>query len=314
MKTNGITLALNAKISKFPTPLQSASRGTSQTPLQPSTSSGSAKPPSKATYKVASIFNDDEDDEDEAPKDDGAFSAIARVNAKLYGTTAKPSTIPTAKSVQGVDPNIYDYDAAYDAMAAQREAEKARKEAARSSVAAKYITDMKAYSDLRKREQQIIKEQMMIKEREREDAQFSNTVRIVTGAYKRKLEEDAKVLAEVAARDGETPDKDASLRSARETAQKSLVTGMSIVNTKGTLLLGAVKGVYGASGQENTEEILDTEAKTERQLQKVVTLSSVLGDDIVDDSHDKMDDGDHASRAQRAKERYLLRKRQKITE
>lgn len=60
----------------------------------------------------------------------------------------------------------------------------------------KYIAQLKEKAELRKREQDIIYERKLQKERSKEDHLFGDKDKFVTSAYRKKLEEQQKWLEE----------------------------------------------------------------------------------------------------------------------
>lgn len=112
-----------------------------------------------------------------------------------------------------IDPAIYDYDAAYDAMQSVKEAKKAelKKEAAAGKP--RYMESLLKSADTRKRDQLRAKDKMLQKEREAEGDEFADKEKFVTGAYKRQQEEMRKL------------EEEEKLREAEE-AKKKRATGM----------------------------------------------------------------------------------------
>ncbi|KAF6155209.1 hypothetical protein GIB67_019735 [Kingdonia uniflora] len=87
------------------------------------------------------------------------------------------------------DPTVFDYDGAYDKM----------KDAVIRAVLddcrerkSKYIGPLKQKAKEREREHDIIYERKILKERSKDDHLFADKDKFVTGAYKRKLAEQAK--------------------------------------------------------------------------------------------------------------------------
>ncbi|GLC36802.1 hypothetical protein PLESTB_000781500 [Pleodorina starrii] len=87
------------------------------------------------------------------------------------------------------DPSVFDYDGVYDSIQEAREAPKQQDKVQRQS---KYIASLLEQAQQRKREQDVLYERRMVKERQQEDHLYDDKERFVTSAYRRKLEEDKK--------------------------------------------------------------------------------------------------------------------------
>ncbi len=114
------------------------------------------------------------------------------------------STTKHSKNAQDVDPNIYDYDGVYDSLHA--------KPASATSTAdiekkPKYMGNLLAAAEVRKRDQLRAKEKMLAKEREMEGDEFADKEKFVTGAYKRQQEEMRKLEEEESIREREAEER-----------------------------------------------------------------------------------------------------------
>ena len=114
----------------------------------------------------------------------------------LYGDISSIRTSSKhSKEATAIDSAIYDYDAAYDAL----HATSARKSAAQAEDLAarkpRYMSNLLAAAETRKRDQLRAKEKMLMKEREAEGDEFADKDKFVTGAYKAQ-QEDVKRLEE----------------------------------------------------------------------------------------------------------------------
>jgi hypothetical protein len=87
------------------------------------------------------------------------------------------------------DATVFDYDGHYDAIQQTRTEPKRAEKIARES---RYIAGLLEKAEERKREQDVLYERQLAKERAAEDHLFGDKERFVTAAYRRKLEEDAK--------------------------------------------------------------------------------------------------------------------------
>lgn len=82
-----------------------------------------------------------------------------------------------------IDESIYDYDAAYDALHAEDNKPKQEDRKPR------YMTNILAASEVRKRDQLRARDKVLQKEREAEGDEFAEKEKFVTGAYKEQQEE-----------------------------------------------------------------------------------------------------------------------------
>ena len=121
-------------------------------------------------------------------------------------TTSKHS-----KNAQEIDASIYDYDAVYDSI---HSAPRNNYSTTSPSLAAadtdkkpKYMSNLLAAAEVRKRDQLRAKEKMLAKEREAEGDEFADTEKFVTGAYKRQQEEMRRLEAEEAKREKEAEER-----------------------------------------------------------------------------------------------------------
>lgn len=146
-----------------------------------------AKPATKQVKKpqaAISAFQEGSDDEDTIGKQ------IARQQAKI-STDVKVANLH-AKALEE-DPSIFDYDSHFDAMQEQKVRPAMQEKIERKS---RYIEALKDKAVQREREQNVVYERRLAKERSAEDHFFGDKEKFVTAAYKRKLEEDKRWLAE----------------------------------------------------------------------------------------------------------------------
>lgn len=134
------------------------------------------------------------------------------------------STFKHSKGAQEIDPSIYEYDAVYDSLHAKPASKKSSSDSndAEQAKKPKYMAQLLAASEVRKRDQVRAKEKMLAKEREAEGDEFADKEKFVTAAYKRQQEEMRKAEQEEAERE-----KQAEERRRREGGgMKSLYKGM----------------------------------------------------------------------------------------
>ncbi|OEL20997.1 hypothetical protein BAE44_0017983 [Dichanthelium oligosanthes] len=147
---------------------------------KPAASSSSRAPPPPARPLAA--FADDDDDDVEAE--------ILRQAAKKR---ALQKVEEQQKKAMEQDPSVFAYDEVYDDMKEKEARPKMQDKVVRES---KYIAQLKEKAEQRKREQDIIYERKLQKERSKEDHLFGDKDKFVTSAYRKKLEEQQKWLEE----------------------------------------------------------------------------------------------------------------------
>ena len=89
-----------------------------------------------------------------------------------------------ASTAQSLDSSIYDYDSVYDSLHA-----KSHKTHAEDDKRPKYMGNLLAAAEIRKRDQLRAKEKMLAREREAEGDEFADKEKFVTEAYKAQQEE-----------------------------------------------------------------------------------------------------------------------------
>lgn len=104
------------------------------------------------------------------------------------------------------DPSVFDYDGHFDSFQDARKQKLAAADAERTERKSRYINSLIAKKEERDREENIIYERRLLKERQKEDHLYGDKEKFVTAAYRAKLEEDAKWA------------KEEKLREAREAA------------------------------------------------------------------------------------------------
>ncbi|KAL8144014.1 hypothetical protein V2J09_017046 [Rumex salicifolius] len=91
------------------------------------------------------------------------------------------------------DPSIFDYDGAYDEMKEKVVRPRAQDRQERKP---KYIQALMDKAKQREREQEVVYERKLAKERNKDDHLFADKDKFITSAYKKKLAEQAKWLQE----------------------------------------------------------------------------------------------------------------------
>lgn len=110
-----------------------------------------------------------------------------------------------ARQAQTLDPSIYDYDFFYDSL-------HAKPLSTGSSLAdqekrPKYMGNLMAAAEVRKRDQLRAKEKLLAREREAEGDEFADKEKFVTAAYKRQQEENRRLEEEEAVREREAEER-----------------------------------------------------------------------------------------------------------
>ncbi|KAJ8750178.1 hypothetical protein K2173_014093 [Erythroxylum novogranatense] len=91
------------------------------------------------------------------------------------------------------DPTVFDYDGVYDDMKEKVARPRAHDREERKP---KYIQALMKKAEIRQREQEIVYERKLAKERSQEDHLYADKDKFITSAYKKKLAEQAKWMAE----------------------------------------------------------------------------------------------------------------------
>ncbi|KAL6511057.1 hypothetical protein OROGR_022181 [Orobanche gracilis] len=105
------------------------------------------------------------------------------------------------------DPSVFDYDGVYDKM---KEKQVRPVEQDRQYRKSKYIQTIMDKAKQREKEHEIIYERKLAKERSKDEDLYADKDKFVTGAYKKKLAEQAKWLEEERLREMEEDKDDVS--------------------------------------------------------------------------------------------------------
>ncbi|RZC74286.1 hypothetical protein C5167_049772 [Papaver somniferum] len=145
------------------------------------------------------IFSDDIDE------DIGGDIARQAVNKKVLRDVEEQH-----KKALEEDPSVFDYDGVYEEMK-ERTARPIIQD--RQEKQSKYIHTLLAKAKEREREHDVAYERKLAKERNKDDHLFGDKEKFVTGAYKRKLAEQAKWLEEERIRELREEKDDATKKS-----------------------------------------------------------------------------------------------------
>ncbi|KMT06508.1 hypothetical protein BVRB_7g156830 [Beta vulgaris subsp. vulgaris] len=136
----------------------------------------------RASVPKPFCFNDDDGDDVE-----GEISRQATKNKSLKDVEEQ------YKKALEEDPSVFDYDGVYDEMKSKVVEPKAQDRQQRQP---KYIQILKEKAQRREREHEVVYERKLAKERTKDDHLFADKDKFVTGAYKRKLAEQARWIEE----------------------------------------------------------------------------------------------------------------------
>lgn len=95
-----------------------------------------------------------------------------------------------ADQAEALDPSVYDYDAAYDAIEAVKKHREAEVKKDTTQRKARYMTDVTKAAEQRERDRSIAEMKKIQREREAEGDEFADKEKFVTEAYKKKQVED----------------------------------------------------------------------------------------------------------------------------
>lgn len=134
----------------------------------------------------------------------GGGKDVSIVNAQL-ATFNELSKKAEKTAAQIEDPSIYDYDGAWESMKRVDRSKKKAEEIDTAQRKPKYMENLLAAAEVRRRDQLRAKEKMLQKEREEEGEEFKDKESFVTGAYKKQQEEMRKLEEEERLREGVYP-------------------------------------------------------------------------------------------------------------
>ena len=171
------------------------------------------------------------------------------------------STNKHSKTAQDLDPNIYDYDAVYDSLHAKPSSSNAT---ADSEKKPKYMSNLLAAAEVRKRDQLRAKEKMLAKERELEGDEFADKEKFVTGAYKRQQEEMKRLEEEEVQKEKAPEERKRRQGGGRKALYKNLLERDEVKHKE---IMKAVEEGRGKEDQANGQKEGKKE-KSEAELAK----------------------------------------------
>jgi len=164
---------------------------------------GSKAGPSFQKPKVSSVFANDDSSEDEETKaviSGGTdwmkkkLSTNSKSGATGLGTKIKAQTKLEMQKALEDDPTVFQYDEVYDKMETAKNEEVAMKKD--KDKKPRYITNLLKQAEIREKENERRIERQVQKEREAEGDEFADKEKFVTSAYRKKMEEMAKLEEE----------------------------------------------------------------------------------------------------------------------
>eukprot|EP00271_Cylindrocystis_brebissonii_P011992 TRINITY_DN30020_c0_g1_i1.p1 TRINITY_DN30020_c0_g1~~TRINITY_DN30020_c0_g1_i1.p1 ORF type:complete len:400 (+),score=95.63 TRINITY_DN30020_c0_g1_i1:147-1346(+) len=141
-----------------------------------------AKVKEKSSHPTLSVFADDDVDDD----------VEAEIERQALKKRSQRQVEQAHEAALGQDASVFDYDGVYDEMKGAKQHAKVDSEQRKS----KYIGHLMKKAEAREKEQEIVKERLLSKERAKEDHLFGEKEKFVTRAYREKLAERAKWLEE----------------------------------------------------------------------------------------------------------------------
>lgn len=246
---------------------------------------GQRPPPAKRK----TIFDDDSGPED-GPDDEDApqfISTLGGLQPSSKSNSSKPtSTAPSSrpskppkisqygdlstnhstnkhsKTAQDLDPNIYDYDAVYDSLHAKPASSTATADIEKKP---KYMGNLLAAAEVRKRDQLRAKEKMLAKERELEGDEFADKEKFVTGAYKRQQEEMKRLEEEEVQKEKEAEERKRKEGGGMKALYKNLLERDEMKHKE---VMKAVEEGRGQDAPTDGEEKETKKGKSEAELAK----------------------------------------------
>ena len=246
---------------------------------------GQRPPPAKRK----TIFDDDSGPED-GPDEEDALESLSTIGGLQPSSKSKPSKpIPAtsssrpskppkisqygdlstnhstnkhSKSAQDLDPNIYDYDAVYDSLHAKPVASTSTADIEKKP---KYMGNLLAAAEVRKRDQLRAKEKMLAKERELEGDEFADKEKFVTGAYKRQQEEMRRLEEEEVQREKEAEERKRREGGGMKALYKNMLERDELKHKE---VMKAVEEGRGKDDKVDREEKEVKNGKSETELAK----------------------------------------------
>ena len=184
---------------------------------KPRGTSGGKPAPRPALAAFACDSDSDEGDDDDPVKARERANAEVKRQQEAMALKARRDAARAATTTSEAlkeDANAFEYDAVFDDIAKSRGAKAKELASERVERQSRYIGDLIAKAEARKKEDDASYERRLLKERLKEDHLYADKDKFVTAAYRAKLQEDAKWLAEDKARDAVEEEEDVTKRGA----------------------------------------------------------------------------------------------------
>ncbi|CDY30559.1 BnaA04g15740D [Brassica napus] len=258
-----------------------------------------------------SIFDEDEDVDVE--------KEISRQASK---TKSHKETEEQLKKALEEDPSAFAYDEVIDDIKQKAIVPKLQDRQDRKP---RYVQHLMKKAEQRQKEHEIVYERKLAKEREKDDDLFSGKEKFITGAYKRKLEEQKKWLAEERLRE---------LREERDDVTKKKDLSDFYFNMVNNVALGA-RGIEEKEEQRKAEKMEEEMRKEEKKAESPEKEVLLPESQDVGSSRKRKEEKDSSSKEEAkeapkattttqhkksedaiaaARERFLARKKAKVEE
>ena len=252
--------------------------------------------------KRKTIFDDDSGPEDGPDDDEDKTESVSTIgglgpssNVKSDNSTARASPASTTSSrpshqishygdlsanhsstkhattAQTLDPSIYNYDAIYDSL---------HSKPASSSDGVdkrpKYMANLLAAAETRKRDQLRAKEKMLAKEREAEGEEFADKEKFVTGAYRQQQAEVRKMEEEEQKREAEEAERRRRMGGGMTGLYKGI---LERDEQKHVEVIRAAEELKGNKGESGLNEEGDGSGKQKSEAELAKERGAVVNDE-----------------------------------
>ncbi|KAJ3025402.1 UNVERIFIED_CONTAM: hypothetical protein HDU68_007187 [Siphonaria sp. JEL0065] len=193
MSSNGSLRNVTGAV-KFGLIKRSGTTGGSGSGMQ--SGSGSLSSKGKRTTLFDDLLEDDDSDDSNNNNSNNKSDFKSKANRELQKAAAAAATAKMEKEKRKAleeDKDIFDYDAAYDAMKEAEDARRRKRDLGETDSSGRkkprYVSALLAASLQRKIELERVEDRKVAKERELEGGQFADKDAFVTEAYKKRQEE-----------------------------------------------------------------------------------------------------------------------------
>ena len=191
------------------------------------------------------------------------------------------------------DATIFDYDGHFDGFQDSRKQKVKSQDEERVERKSRYIESLMAKQKERDREQDIIYERRLLKERVKEDHLYGDKDKFVTASYRKKLEEDRKWLEEEKITDAKEAAEDVAKKGDLSGFYHNLMsrnTAAGAVANKGRAAPEPAKEDEAALERKREQERRDAEgAKRRAAYEQLKALEEAEAKKIEDDANRRAD-------------------------